>query len=412
MKSDLDRLMKEAGIDALVVTGPAAHNPAMMYLTGRSHITHGDLVKRWGESPLLFYMPMERDEAARTGLQTKDLSSYDWPALLKEAGDDTLRAMALRYRRILRELSIRGRVALYGTVDIGPYFGIFEHLREFLPEVEWVGEADRASVLTRARATKDEAEVDRIRQMGRTATAVLADIQGFLASHQAKNGFLVNRQGETLTIGEVKRRINLWLAMRGADNPEGAIFAIGHDAGVPHSTGDDKAPVEVGKTIVLDLFPCEAGGGYFYDITRTWCIGHATDEVLAVYEDVRNAYTEAVHSLKPDIPCREFQIKVCQWFESKGHPTVLNHPQTQEGYVHSLAHGVGLAVHEGPTFTHLGSNNDLLLAGSVVTIEPGLYYPERGFGVRLEDPVWMRPDGVPEVLAPYPMELVLKLSGS
>lgn len=361
---------------------------------------------------MLFCMPMERDEAARTGLATKDLSSYDWSALLKEAGDDSLRAAALRYRRIFEEMGVKGRVALYGTVDLGPYFGIFGHLKELLPEVEWVGEADRLSVLTRARATKDEAEVERIRQMGRTATAVLADVQGFLASHQAKNGWLVNRQGETLTIGEVKRRINLWLAMRGADNPEGVIFAIGRDAGVPHSTGDDQAPVEVGKTIVFDLFPCEAGGGYYYDITRTWCIGHATDEVLAVYEDVRQAYTDAVRALKPNVPCREFQVGVCKWFESKGYPTVLSQPQTKEGYVHSLAHGVGLAVHEGPTFTHVGTNQDLLQVGSVVTIEPGLYYPERGFGVRLEDPVWMRPDGLPEVLAPYPMDLVLKLVGS
>jgi Xaa-Pro aminopeptidase len=303
-------------------------------------------------------------------------------------------------------------VALYGKTELGAGFGIFDRLQESLDGIELVGEPENRSVLSRARATKDGQEVERIRQMGKVTTAVVGDVENYLTSHQAKDGVLVNREGEVLTIGEVKRRINLWLAMRGAENPEGTIFSMGRDAGVPHSAGQDEQPVELGKTIIFDLFPSEAGGGYFYDFTRTWCLGWAPEEAEALYQDVLEVYHSVFDRLKADTPCREFQIMACEQFESKGHPTARSTQGTTDGYVHSLAHGLGLAIHEAPGFSHVESNQDTLALGTVFTFEPGLYYPERGVGVRLEDTVWANPEGGFEVLAEYPMDLVLKIAGA
>ena len=70
MKNDLDTLMAAQNLDAILVTGPAQHNPAMVYMTGGGHLTGADLIKKRGEEPILFCNPMERDEAAHTGLQT------------------------------------------------------------------------------------------------------------------------------------------------------------------------------------------------------------------------------------------------------------------------------------------------------------------------------------------------------
>lgn len=84
-------------------------------------------------------------------------------------------------------------------------------------------------------------------------------------------------------------------------------------------------------------------------------------------------------------------------------------PQTLEGYVHSLGHGVGLNIHEPPWFGDTATPSDLLTPGVVFTVEPGLYYPERGMGIRLEDTVWVRPDGQIEQLAEYPYDLVLPM---
>ncbi len=411
MKTDIDRLMKEADLDALLVLGPAAHNAPMTYFTGLAHLSVGFLLKLRDGKAIHFHYPMEREEAAATGLETKDIyADYDFPALLEQANRDSNMAQALLLEKALAEYKVHGRIGIYGKIEFGHWLRTIDFLRCRLPDVEILGEDMWHSVITQARVTKDDSEIERIRAMGRITTAVVADVAGFLTSHRVKDGYLVNREGEQLTIGNVKRKINLWLAMRGAENPKGSIFAIGRDAGIPHSTGTDSDPIPVGQTIVFDIYPCEAGGGYFYDFTRTWCLDHAPDEVLQIYEDVFDVYETVYAAIRPHKPCRDYQIQTCELFEAKGHPSILSNPMTTDGYVHSLAHGIGLDVHEAPSF--YTTFEDTLLPGSVITVEPGLYYPDRGLGVRIEDTAWMRPDGVLETLVEFPKDLVLKMQGA
>src|SRR3989304_8931203 len=109
MKSDIDHLMEEARLDALLVTGSALNNPAMTYFTGLVHMTDGDLLKKRGEQPVLCHYPMEREEAARTGLRTHDLGQYDVNALLAQTSGDRIQAIPLRYRRGVRGGSIPRR---------------------------------------------------------------------------------------------------------------------------------------------------------------------------------------------------------------------------------------------------------------------------------------------------------------
>ena len=411
MKSDLDRIMEAHNLDAMLVIGPAQHNPPMVYMTGGGHLTGGDLVKKRGEAPILFYNPMERDEAAKTGLATRNLGDYRFQDLLKQTGGDYLQAMVMRYQAMLTELGITsGRIAIYGQADAGSAYAIFTTLQKAMPGLTLVGELGDSALLE-AMATKDESEVERIRWMGQVTTAVVAQVSDFLTSHPVKDGVLVKADGQPLTIGDVKSRINLWLAERGVENPEGTIFAIGHDAGVPHSAGNPDDLLRLGQTIIFDIFPCEAEGGYYYDLTRTWCLGYAPDEVLALYEDVLTVYNWILSELRVDMPCKEYQQRTCELFEARGHATIKTNPQTQEGYVHGLGHGVGLNVHERPWFGLSATDVDRLAPGVVVTIEPGLYYPERGMGIRLEDTIWVRPDGQMEVLAEYPLDLVLPMKG-
>jgi Xaa-Pro aminopeptidase len=236
---------------------------------------------------------------------------------------------------------------------------------------------------------------------------VVAKTADFLTSHAVKDGRLVKKDGQPLRIGEVKQRINLWLAECGAENPEDTIFSIGRDAGVPHSSGNPEDELRLGQTIVFDIYPCQAGGGYFYDFTRTWCLGYAPDDVMAVYEQVHSVFTQMRQELTANTPCAPYQRRACELFETAGHPTILSQPETEQGYVHSLGHGVGLNIHERPWFGSHAPVQDNLLPGSVFTLEPGLYYPERGMGVRLEDTLWVTPAGQIETLADYPLDLVL-----
>jgi Xaa-Pro aminopeptidase len=409
MKSDLDHLMEEKGLDAILITGPAQHNPPMVYLTGPIHTTSGDLIKKRGSDPILFYNPMERDEAAKTGFSTKNLADYRLDELIKAAHGDILEATILRYVKMLTEMDLTsGKIAVYGKIDAGSAYSIFSGLGEKLPELEIIGQLGD-SLLMQAMATKGMDEIDRIRAMGKITVSVVGKVADFLSSHKSKNHFLVKSDGDPLKISDVKNNINLWLAEAGVENPEGTIFALGRDAGVPHSSGTPTDILELGKTIIFDIFPAEAGGGYFYDFTRTWCLGYAPDPVIELYENVSSVYQKIMSELEVNSFCYQYQDRTCELFSEMGHKTIKDDPQTQEGYVHSLGHGVGLYIHEYP---RMSSNfkEDRLVPGSVVTVEPGLYYPEKGMGVRLEDTVWVRPDGEMEILAEYPHELIIPVS--
>jgi len=409
MKSDLNQLMQDAGLDALLVFGPASHNAAMVYFTDLHHLSWGYLLKQRGQPPIHIHHPMERDEAKATGLSTRNQNDFDYKEIYKKSGGDDIKSQIELLIRIFKEYKISGRVAIYGQYELGPGLSILKGLDEALPEVEIVGESKARSVLMKTRVTKSEEEVDRIRRMGQITTSVVGDVANFLTALDVRDNLLVDRSGQPVTIGDIKQKINLWLAMRNAENPKGTIFAIGRDAGIPHSAGTDTDPIPVGQPIVFDIYPCEAGGGYYYDFTRTWSLGYATDEVQAAYEDVLDVYQNVSASILPNTPCSQYQDLTCELFEAKGHPTLNSAPKTTDGYVHSLAHGLGLEIHEAPVFYSAVDNKDLMLPGTVFTIEPGLYYPERGLGVRIEDTVYMRPDGELEILVDFPKDLVLEL---
>ena len=405
MKNDLDVLMQSHNIDALLIVGSGKHNPAMSYFTGGAPLGQAYIIVVNGRTPILFHRDMERDEAAKTGLDTRRIENYHIDKIFKEVHGDMRLALAELLKRMFVDLGLTsGRVVVSGKDDIGTSLSVFSAFKEIMPDIELIGEIDQ-SILNAARATKDAHEIERIRKMGQITTDVVGLTADFLSSHTAVDGKLIKHGGVPLTIGEVKDKINLWLAERGAENPEGTIFASGRDATVPHSTGNREQVLHLGETIIFDLFPCEAGGGYFFDLTRTWCLGYAPQEVQAVYEDVKAVYQQVMEELKLGAPFKDYQLRTCELFEGLGHPTILKDQDTQEGYVHGLGHGVGLEVHEKPWSRVTG--NDCLDAGSVITIEPGLYYPDRGLGVRLEDTVWIRADGVVELLADYPHDLVL-----
>jgi Xaa-Pro aminopeptidase len=319
--------------------------------------------------------------------------------------------MALRFKKMLNDYGISGgRVVVYGKVEFSQLFGVMMKLTSLMPELEFVDESGIDSTLLRAMETKDDVEVAHIRQMGAVTTTVVKMVQDYLTSRDVREDeVLLKEDGHPLTIGDVKSKISLWLAERGAIDVEGVIFAIGRDAGVPHSVGDPEDLMTLGKTIVFDIFPAEKGGGYFYDFTRTWSLGYATPEAQALYDQVHEIFDKVVENLDLNASFVDYQRMTCEYFESKGHKSQLNTKAPLDGYVHSLGHGVGLNIHERPISGLTASGDNLLKPGVVITIEPGLYYPDKGMGIRIEDTYWVRPDGSIELLAEYPYDFVLPM---
>jgi len=169
---------------------------------------------------------------------------------------------------------------------------------------------------------------------------------------------------------------------------EGLICSSGIDSADPHSVG--KGAIKSGNPIVMDIFPRLMTERYFSDMTRTFVKGEADNKLIEMYDAILGAQKIAFEMLKPGSGCRDIHLSVCEYFESLGYDTLRKDDnKIKEGFIHTTGHGVGLDIHEPPS---ISENDDLLIEGDVVTIEPGLYYKDIG-GIRIEDIVFIKKEG-------------------
>jgi Xaa-Pro aminopeptidase len=157
------------------------------------------------------------------------------------------------------------------------------------------------------------------------------------------------------------------------------IVAGGKQGCDPHEGG--YGPLRAHEPIILDIFPRSQKTGYFGDITRTVVRGHASEAVRKLYDTVLQGQKLAFQKMRPGMPTAEVHQAVQEYFVREGYRTGRRKGRMQ-GFFHGTGHGLGLEIHESP---RVGPNSaGVLQAGQVITVEPGLYYPEIG-GVRLED---------------------------
>ncbi len=407
MKKDIPRLMEERNLDGFLVMGDP-HGAVMRYLTGGAFLEGALLVQRRDGPLTLIHGSMERDVAAKTGLALLNRDAeFNFYELMAQHKGDRLAAQLDYLSRVFQRMELTGRVGIYGLVDAGAAYVLLNRLQESLPQVELVGEFEE-SLFTKARETKDDQELAELIRAGELTCQVVGEVQEFIQGHRVVDEVVVRDDGRPLTIGHVKAFIRERYAVHGLHEDHENIFAQGRDAGVPHNNGDHAMPLRLGQSIVFDIFPT-VPSGYFHDMTRTWSLGYATDQVLEAWEQVKTIFDRAIAELAVGKPCRELQLMTCEYFESLGHPTVCSHPGAQEGYVHSLGHGIGLDIHEAPALSHAPGNTTRLQPGHVITVEPGLYYPERGFGVRIEDAVAFNEAGELVQLTRFPYDLVVPM---
>lgn len=408
MKADLDRIMQERNLDALLVMGDAGGNKVMNYLTNGAPLERALVLKRHGGPLTLIHGSMERDTALATGLTLVDRDqTYNRYELLNKHNGDRLAAEVDYLAQVLRDQGLSGRLGVYGMQDAGAAFALLSNLQRVADGVELVGEFEE-SLFSVARETKDDQEIAEMREAGRLTTLIMGETRDFIQEHHVRDE-VVMKDGKTpLTIGDVRHFIHARLNYYGMAEDHDTIFAQGRDAGVPHNRGNDSAPLRLGEPIVFDFFPM-TGKGYFHDVTRTWCLGYAPADVQEVWDQCKEIFDQIIGAMKVGTPCRDYQAMVCDYFEAKGHPTVRTQPGTHEGYVHSLGHGLGLDVHEEPRLSHATGNDTLLQPGHVVSIEPGLYYPDRKLGVRIEDTVAFTEAGELINLTDFPYDLVIPM---
>jgi Xaa-Pro aminopeptidase len=408
MKSDIDRLMSDRNLDAIVIDGPDglfAANAAWKYMTRGQDLT-GRIIKLRGKPAQLIYGSMEKQQAEATKLDLVPMSRWDLPAILKKF-PARLDASAETLRQIFTDLGVRGRVGWYGVVESGVFLALVEKLKSVVPDITVVGEFEKG-VIDEARRTKDADEMEMLADVGRRACQVVQSVVDFIKQHRGVDGVVVDAKNKPVTIGDVKALIRREVDRLGMIQEEN-VFSQGRDAGIGHARGDEASPLRLGESIVFDFFPADRHTGYCHDMTRTFAIGFARPDVQKLYDEVRAVFDLIMSSLKTGERSRHYQDVTCEEFARRGHKTIDKHWPLEEGYYHSLGHGIGLEVHEPLAFSSFVDRGDTLQPGSVFTIEPGLYYPDRGMGVRIEDTVAVMSDGSIKSLTPFPYDLVIPL---
>jgi Xaa-Pro aminopeptidase len=386
MLTDLDRLMEERGIGALVAPMHELPYASFRWLSRGAKVTRGFAVRSGGRT-ILYHDPMERDEAAASGLATRSLEDVGRGKIFAAEGSAAV-AWSRLIEAILADAGGGNAVALAGFLPFPLYLAVPGEL-ESRGIVLWRGDEDLVQL---ARKTKERWELEAIASVARRTEEVVEAVRGILRSVTFADG-VARHEGEAVTIGRLKDFITAEILRRGMIEDHETIVSQGRDAGVPHSRGERDAALVASSPLVIDIFPADRASGYFIDITRTFCLGAIPEPLARAHAEVLEAFELAVAELQPGRPASDYQALVCDYFESKGHATTRSHPGTASGYVHGLGHGVGLDVHERPSFALTPANRDMVEVGDVLTIEPGLYYPERGIGVRIEDTFWIAEDG-------------------
>ena len=305
------------------------------------------------------------DEVAHTAFVTPEglwlhTDSRYYNTFCERLGADTpwaidqevVSAPAWTARRVLEN---RVRVlAIEDTVDLAFYDGLQAELAK----------ASVAPALPRLhgdlcdlRMVKDDEEIELLREAQRITDEAFEHICGFI------------RPG--LTEQQIRAELENYMLSHGADGLSfGTIIAAGPNGANPHAQPGDYV-VREHDLIVMDYGALYHD--YHADMTRTVCVGEPTAKQREVYDIVRRAHEECAAMVRPGIIGKEVHEHSVKVISDAGYG---------DFYGHGLGHGVGIEIHERPGFGR--SWNKPVPAGSVVTVEPGIYLPGE-FGIRLED---------------------------
>ena len=349
----LQDVMREQHLDGLLLSGLAN----VRYLTGFSGSNALLMVTERGSVILITdfrYQTQVADEvgdSARIVIATNSLWTELWAVLPTVAG---LEVIGFESAHLLHR--------------------DFERLLGDGARWQWRPARDLVEAL---RERKDAGEIALIEIAARLATEALA-----VTLPQIRVG-----QTETAIAGVLEK------ALRDAGSegfPFATIVASGPRSALPHARSSSRT-VESGDFLLIDFGAIHEG--YCSDITRTVVVGQASDEQRHLYDAVRVAQEKACTDVRAGMRGREADAIARDYLKGVG---------LAEGFGHSLGHGIGLEVHEGP---RLASTADgILPLDAVVTVEPGVYRAGWG-GVRIEDDVLLATAG-PRRLTDFPRELL------
>jgi Xaa-Pro aminopeptidase len=248
------------------------------------------------------------------------------------------------------------------------------------------------------REIKTDREAGCIREGNRLCTVGYLVAEKILHTAKIKGRNLIY-QGKPLTSETLRFQLETAIREQGG-NPQDTIVAGGDQACDPHERGS--GPLHAHELIIIDIFPRVMKTGYFGDMTRTYLKGRPREVQRRLVATVREAQKRATKIIRAGVDGRLVHAAVTDYFTEEGYET-KHGKDGSVGFFHGTGHGLGLAVHEPGRMS--GAVPYPLKKGSVVTVEPGLYYPGLG-GCRWEDVVQVTATGTrPLSKFPYNWEI-------
>ncbi len=230
-------------------------------------------------------------------------------------------------------------------------------LKNICPDIDFFSNKDVNSAIRKLRMVKSGDEIRKIAEAQRLTDIAFTHIINYI------------RAG--VTERDIALELEFFMKKQGAEKESFDTIAVsGKRTSMPHGVPTEKE-VEKGDFITMDFGAVV--DGYHSDMTRTVAVGSVDDEMKKVYNLVLESQVEGLNSLQPGVECKSVD-KICR--------DIINKAGYGEYFTHSTGHGVGLDIHEYPNLSMMSMAT--LEKGNVVTVEPGIYIPEK-FGVRIED---------------------------
>lgn len=302
--------------------------------------------------------------------------------LSRAEGEAMLKALSGKYPAIYT-IGEDPHAEHYSFTENGAQKRLLIQLEALFSEVK-----DARLLFAQLRALKSEREVDAMRK------AIAVSIEGFRSVRE--------RLPESQYEYEIEAELNSVFRKTGAEGHayEPIVASGTHACTLHYATNNDALPSD-------GLLLIDAGAkvsGYAADITRTYAIGTPTERQVAVHQAVEKAHFKIIDLIKPGVTLKEYQHDVDEIMkdalESLGLLKSRSDEKTYRKYFpHAVGHGLGLDVHES-----LGGYGEFK-PGMVLTVEPGVYIPEEGIGVRIEDDILVTETGNENLSASLPTSL-------
>jgi Xaa-Pro aminopeptidase len=351
--------------DTLLIVADSERDANMLYATGL-FVPDPFIYLRTGGRAFIVMSDLEIDRARAQAPHCHTVSLSAYQQKLRRAG-----VKSPRYAHVIRQLLREQKLRRAVVPDNFP-LGLARDLKKLGIKLK-----PKNSFFPK-REIKSADEVRKI-----SAALVMAEVgmaegmQALRLSKIDKRRQLIYR-GLPLTSERLRAVIDCAI-MQACGLAANTIVAGGKQACDPHERGHGR--LRANEPIIIDIFPRSQKTGYFGDITRTVVRGRASEAVKKIYDTVFHGQKIALQKVRAETSTAEIHQCVQQFFAQRGYKTGRNNGR-MEGFFHGTGHGLGLEIHEAPRMG--ATSTGTLKSGHVVTVEPGLYYPEIG-GVRLED---------------------------